>query len=337
MTHTVPEAGTNADSSTADQAHPVHNLAIIIPAFKPAFLAAALASIAAQTDQGFTLYVGDDASPHDLAAICAPFASCMRLHYTRFDHNLGQSDLVAHWSRCIALSHEPWVWLFSDDDLMDPGCVAAWRRRVQADTAVADLYHFDVIEIDAEGNDIRVAPAFDDVTSSPHFALARMQCRISSYAPDYVFSRAALQAVQGFQSFPAAWCSDDATWVKLARRTGIHAIRGPKVRWRRSNQNISSVNSPQATQKLEAAVQYVQWLERFMAENPPQPGDPTRDQVLAAARGWLVMQSQTLRLGFWQHQGLRNAWRLRRCLPLGFLGALARTAVWDRRLAVRRG
>ena len=42
-------------------------LAIVIPAYKAAFLGRTLASIAAQTDRHFVVYVGDDASPHDLA------------------------------------------------------------------------------------------------------------------------------------------------------------------------------------------------------------------------------------------------------------------------------
>ena len=41
-----------------------NNLAIVIPAYKSTFLPAALDSIAAQTCQDFTLYIGDDCSPN---------------------------------------------------------------------------------------------------------------------------------------------------------------------------------------------------------------------------------------------------------------------------------
>jgi len=79
-------------------------LAIVIPAYKAAFLGRTLASIAAQTDRHVVVYVGDDASPHDLAYICAGFAGAVASRYHRFDHNLGQRELVAHWERCVALS-----------------------------------------------------------------------------------------------------------------------------------------------------------------------------------------------------------------------------------------
>ena len=42
----------------------------------------------------------------------------VNLVYHRFSENMGGKDLVAHWERCIQLSAEPFIWLFSDDDLM---------------------------------------------------------------------------------------------------------------------------------------------------------------------------------------------------------------------------
>ena len=79
-------------------------LAVVIPAYKAAFLESTLASIAVHTARHFVVCVDDDASPHDLADICAGFAGAVALRYHRLDHNLGQRDLVAHWERCVALS-----------------------------------------------------------------------------------------------------------------------------------------------------------------------------------------------------------------------------------------
>lgn len=51
----------------------IMHLAIVIPAYKSTFLSAALDSIAAQTSKDFTLYVGDDCSPHDLKSIVGKY------------------------------------------------------------------------------------------------------------------------------------------------------------------------------------------------------------------------------------------------------------------------
>ena len=97
-----------------------NNLAIVIPAYKSTFLAAALDSIAAQTSLDFTLYIGDDCSPNHLGAIVDRYRDRINLVYHRFDTNLGGKDLVAQWERCIDMSQgEEWIWLFSDDDVME--------------------------------------------------------------------------------------------------------------------------------------------------------------------------------------------------------------------------
>jgi hypothetical protein len=80
-----------------------HALAIIIPAWKGRFLGKAVASIAAQTDRRFTLYVCDDASPDQIEAIAREAAGDLPFVFHRFPENLGGSDLVSHWERCIAL------------------------------------------------------------------------------------------------------------------------------------------------------------------------------------------------------------------------------------------
>ncbi|SVA69461.1 uncharacterized protein METZ01_LOCUS122315, partial [marine metagenome] len=91
-------------------------LAIVIPAFKPDFFRATLESIVVQTDMRFQLYVGDDCGPPEIFEICSSFPD-LDLKYYRFPANLGSQSLTEHWNRCVALSSEPWVWLFADDDL----------------------------------------------------------------------------------------------------------------------------------------------------------------------------------------------------------------------------
>jgi len=309
-------------------------LAIVIPAYKADFFAATLASIARQTCRDFVVYVGDDAAPYDLAVICRDFEQHLPLRYTRFARNLGQRDLVGHWERCIALSSEPWVWLFSDDDLMDPDCVAVWRTRVIEDAGAFDLYHFDVVEIDARGAVSGEAPPFPDCLPTLQFMLARMENRLSSYAPDYIFSRAALRAQGGFQSFPAAWAADDATWIKLGRRGGIRAVRGPKVRWRRSTLNISAPHSPQARQKLAGAVQFVGWAARYLRQHPPGVDDPSAEVLMERAWHWLHEQRVWLDVPF-SRGGLTHAWHLRSADRYGFLGAALRLAYWELRWRFR--
>ena len=122
----------------------LNDLAIIIPAFKGIYLRDALNSLASQQDKRFRVYVGDDASPEDLRSICGNYKDCLDLHYHRFEHNLGGSALAKHWNRCIALSNEQWLWLFSDDDIADASCSTAFRQALEFTNASFDVYHFQV-------------------------------------------------------------------------------------------------------------------------------------------------------------------------------------------------
>ena len=124
-----------------------HRLAIIIPAYKAEFLPAALDSIVAQTCKDFTLYVGDDCSSEPIGDVVEQYRDKIELVYLRFDTNLGGKDLVAQWERCIAMSQdEPYIWLFSDDDVMESNCVELLLQQIENTKGTYDLYHIIIAE-----------------------------------------------------------------------------------------------------------------------------------------------------------------------------------------------
>ena len=103
----------------------MHNrLAIVIPAYKGKFLTETLDSIARQDCMSFTLYIGDDCSPDDIGSIAEKYRDRINIIYRRFPENLGKTDLLAHWERCIAMTSEPYIHFFSDDDILPPDAVS---------------------------------------------------------------------------------------------------------------------------------------------------------------------------------------------------------------------
>ena len=325
------------DWEQSKEAHSVTNgLAIIIPAFKGAFLMEALESIANQTSKNFVLYVGDDASPEDILSICHLYADRIDLRYTRFHENLGRIDLVKHWNRCVELSREPWVWLFSDDDIMDSGCIAAVLKAINSDNGRFDLYHFDVQEINANGQVTRPPVPFPEVISSLEFAMARCRHQLFSYAPDYVFLRSALKGVGSFQSFPLAWCADDATWIKVGRRGGIRTLQGPKVHWRKSGQNITSQRPELAQQKLAAASQYVGWLGSYLLNYPPERNEVRLSEIRRWALEWLRAHQCHLGVTFLPGIWFLSGWHLRKIARYGAIEGWLLILYWDLRFIFQR-
>ena len=244
-----------------------HRLVIIIPAYKATFLTAALDSIAAQTCKDFTLYVGDDCSPDPIDKIVEQYRDKIELVYQRFDRNLGGKDLVAQWERCIAMSKdEPYIWLFSDDDVMEPDCVEKLFRQIENTKGGYDVYHFDVKEINEEGEVTKALPEYPQVLGAYDFYKGKNTGRCRSYVVENVFSRRIYEQSGGFKNFDLAWGSDVATWCIFCGKKGMFKIPGAHVLWRRSSQNITPDKSRQiAERKLMSECEFLNWSYTYFS------------------------------------------------------------------------
>lgn len=325
----MSEQSTNNSQTTSQ-------IAIVIPAFKPDYLAATLESIARQQNQNFQVYIGDDASPSDLRSICQPYLDRFSWNYVRFPSNLGSSSLVSHWNRCVKLTSEPWVWLFSDDDLMEPECVGRLVRAIGEEGKSFDLFHFNVIKIDSVGKIIRHETEFPAILTWLEFAQARLRFELSSYAPDYVFSREAFDLVDGFVDFPLAWCSDDATWISMASNRGIRTLDGPKVQWRFSDVNISSSKLAVVSRKIDAMICFLLWLDRHCRSPVAKVDKQSIRKLMTNTPSWLFRRRIFLDVNFWPKHALQVAWRLRSLPDHGFFRDLLRTALFDVRRIWRK-
>jgi hypothetical protein len=242
----------------------MHDLAIIIPAYKPDFFEAALASLANQTGKRFCLYIGDDASPFDLKQIAAKFEGQMEMVYHRFPENCGTVSLVQQWTRCIQLSQEPWVWLFADDDVADPTCVADFYRTRADAHARCELFRFELAYIDPDGGVTQLPPSLPVICGPFEFLYHRMVNNAGSVVPEHIFARRMFGQVGGMVEFPAATCSDDATWLLFMRDEPMGVIPGGKVRWRQSDVHISGRTQARG-ERAHACIEYIKWLLRETA------------------------------------------------------------------------
>lgn len=233
-------------------------LAIIIPAYKDVFLCEALDSLTRQTNKNFTVYIGDDASPYNLSSVVERYKNSFNLVYKKFESNLGGKDLVAQWTRCVDMSFdESWIWLFSDDDVLDENCVECFYKNINQYNE-DELLHFNVNVIDEKG--IKIGDTvFPEHLDAYTFALHKFKGRLKSYVVEYIFSRSLYNKVGGFQKYDLAWNADDATWVKMALEKGIRTIADARVNWRKSSVNISPNTKDAAivNRKIQADLSYV--------------------------------------------------------------------------------
>ncbi|HEY1663735.1 MAG TPA: glycosyltransferase family 2 protein [Verrucomicrobiae bacterium] len=267
------------------------SLAIVIPAYKSRYLRATLHSLAKQTCQDFTLYIGDDASPKPIEAIVREFSGDWPIHYVRFEKNLGRTALVRQWDRCIRLGNEPWVWLFSDDDTADPECVEKFYQELKVTDGRHDLYRFNTITINGDGVKLSENQPNPQNESGADFLVARLRGKRTCSAQEIIFSRAAWELAGGFPDFPLGWASDDAFIATLGARKGIHIIPGPRVSWRLSGQNISSDNSGNlAILKIQACREFIEWATAFLQRNPSSDRHLVNGELAALFEDWFFLQ-----------------------------------------------
>lgn len=238
-------------------------LCILIPAWKPHFLAQTLESVArAFVPDLCQVWIFDDAGPEEIKSICAPFLERFPdWHYHRFERNLGQQDLVAHWNRCVGQTSGDWIWLFSDDDRMQEDSVTAFFQ-TQARFPETQVFRFRQTMIDEKGNTLASDFPIPDPVSGEELGELRFRRKLYSSAVAYVFSRQAFLRHKGFVAFPLAWCSDDASWIAFAGQAGIRTIPEGGVFWRISSYSISGNKDALRLRKMEAAVAFTHWYNQ---------------------------------------------------------------------------
>lgn len=245
----------------------MNNLAIIIPAYKAKYLAETLESFTNQTNKNFTIYIGDDASPHNLKKIVDNFTSQLHIVYHRFPDNMGAKSLTRQWERCINLSSEEWIWLFSDDDIVEKNAVQLFFEKNNDKNL---FYKFKTKIINEYNEYNEYFKKYDKLNlaisnlNSYDFIINRLECNgFRSFAVEYIFHRSLYEKTK-FVDFPLAWASDDATWFLYSLKNNKNiTILDTFVYWRYSDINISSDNLCINTikSKILASCEYIKWLK----------------------------------------------------------------------------
>jgi glycosyltransferase involved in cell wall biosynthesis len=251
------------------------DLAIIIPAYKEAYLNKTLSSLAQQTNLNFDVYIGDDCSPHNLKPIIDKYRTQLNISYTRFAKNTGAKNIVNQWSRCIDLVNNDtkWLWLFSDDDIAASNCVENFYDSIALKGERFDVYRFNTVTIDNNDAVIQRNPTGPEEESSEQMAYHLLKSKRGNSMPDHIFSREIYKKCGGFVFTDYAQGADWAMSILFSKNKGISIIPGAEVYWRYSGQNISSTATLQKAQMLYGHLQFIDWcLNHFKYLQSPING-----------------------------------------------------------------
>jgi glycosyltransferase involved in cell wall biosynthesis len=239
----------------------MNELAIVIPAFKKKYFKASLDCLALQTNKNFHLYIGDDCSNENLEEVIYPYRTILPITYYRFSSNIGSKHIVDQWQRCIELiNNENWIWVFSDDDLVDENAVEAFWKIHASTNGSKDIYSFNTCVIDKTGNVISKAPEVPPFETAEEMAYHLLIGKRANCMPDHIFSRDIYKKNKGFVKTVYGQGSDWANSILFARETGCCLIPDALVYWRFSGDNITSVAYQHKSEMIIGHFQFIRWI-----------------------------------------------------------------------------
>jgi len=247
-------------------------VAIVIPAFKSRFFEETLNSIANQNCTDFTLYIGDDNSPENLEKIVSKFYDRLDIVYVKFESNLGSTDLIAQWNRCVEMTeNEEYIWLFSDDDLMPSGCMQKVKDYLSENNMMCDVFHVNTKVINVKGeiitNKKRIVD-FPEKISCAEYVDCMFSAKDNTWGINFIVKRTTIIENGGFISFDLAWNADRANWLKFSYPKGILTVPNTYLEWRYGEENISALKNDFkiVKRKADSRILYFNWLQDFIKE-----------------------------------------------------------------------
>lgn len=236
-------------------------ISIGLPIYKGKFLEEAINSVLNQTYGNFELILLNDGSPDNIDDIVNNFKDS-RIKYYKNEYNYGLNNLIKTWNKCLELSKGEYFTLFADDDFYEENFLKYIVQYIEKYPSV-NIFHSKVKIVNENNKLIGIVPSCPEYETGLEFIWHRIKGLRLHYAPDFVVKTTKLKEIGGFVNFPLGWCSDDATWFKIAIDNGIVYVKEAVLYRREYKMNISM--SGNIIKRFEAIKLYEKWLDDFLS------------------------------------------------------------------------
>lgn len=236
---------------------------IAIPAYKAKFLKECIDSVMAQTYSCFELIILNDASPESIDEIVSKYND-PRIRYYKNDKNVGAERIVDNWNKCLEYATGDYLICMGDDDKLLPCCLEEYAKLIEKFPGL-DVYHGWTEIIDEESVPYSIQQQRPEQESVYAAIWGRMHGRLQ-YIGDSLFAVESLRKAGGFYYLPFAWGSDDITFFRAAAASGVANTQVPVFQYRENRYSISS--SGFVDGKMDALMDYFQWIDTFLEHHP---------------------------------------------------------------------
>jgi len=241
------------------------------------YIGQAIESVLQQTCVSWELFICDDASTDDTAAVVETFLADPRIHFIRHDTNMGQS---ANWSGALDLGSAPLLCLLHADDYWLPETLQCVHEQFLQDEQI-DLVYGNWL-IAREGID-RLVPArqsFDQTLTGPQAFCHQITRNV--WLPSAMFVRRQLCERAG-KPHPGLRVHVDVEYhlrlAASARR--VRAISKTLTVYRVHQKSVTALNAAAGVLHREMQ-EFPEIVSHWAAENPELAGElPTLRRIAA--------------------------------------------------------
>lgn len=231
-----------------------HLVTIAIPAYKVTYLKEAVASAVDQTYRNIEIIVVNDHSPYDVDHVVESFND-VRIRYYTNDKNIGGTDLVAQWNKCLSYAQGEFFCLLCDDDVYHPDFVKELVALSEKYPTV-DVFRARTKEIDIKGNIIDVFPSSPEYETAYDYMWQKWKGVRRQTVSEFMIRTQHAKQLGGYYSLPRGWGSDSLSVFLFGMKNGIASSTSILTCFRMSGENISSVFTDDAEEKMIAAEKY---------------------------------------------------------------------------------
>mgnify|MGYP006094950705 CR=1 FL=1 len=270
-------------------------LAIVIPYYKRVFFEQTLQSLANQSDKRFKVYIGDDASPENPKELLDKYKDKFNFKYQRFNENLGGTQLVKQWERCIDLSkNEEWFLVLGDDDVFGKNCIEEFYNCLpEIIEEKCKVVRFATVIIDGMNNQKSSLHKHPKLEKAADFYYKRFTNKTRSSLSEYIFKRSAYKKF-GFYNYDLGWFADDRAWLEFSEFKNIYSINTAFVSFRLSDENISRENY-----KLEEKEKVRLQFFRFLISKHITEFKQSQQRHLLMYYEQLIYKNKKVTFSFW--------------------------------------
>lgn len=239
----------------------------LLPAYKSQFLREALESIKHQEYHDFQVLVSDDCSPENLKEIFdETVGTDSRFLYRRNQENIGGKSLVTHWNLLVDSCDTEFFIMASDDDVYASNYLTEIDK-LTTNYPTCNLFRGRARYIDSEGKLMVNDALWPDFSNNMRFILMAMADMTISCEANTCYRTKAFKDKGGYQIFPAAWFTDDATHIKMAS-DGCASTSDIVFGFRSSTVNISAQHKNRKINidKAQAALLFWDWITNYLKE-----------------------------------------------------------------------